>query len=168
MAKTASKQKAPAKTKAAPAKSNSAVAMAKHLALILSDTYVLMVKTHGYHWNVTGPEFASLHAFFGAQYEALFEACDEIAERIRSLGMMPDGSMDSFLQNTVIKEAGTKPMTSTAMLKDLLESHKLIRGRLEEAEQLADDIDDLVTQDMMVGRLAYHDKTMWMIRSHIV
>lgn len=155
------------KAKAAPAKSNAATAMAKQLALVLSDTYVLAVKTHGYHWNVMGPEFASLHEFFGKQYDALIAAADEIAERIRALGMMPDGSMDSFLQNTVIKEAGTKPMTAKAMLQDLLESHKLIHARLVEAEELADDIDDVVTQDMMVGRLAAHDKDMWMIRSHI-
>lgn len=161
MAKTLQK-KAPA------AKSNSTTAMAKQLALVLSDTYVLAVKTHGYHWNVMGPNFGPLHAFFGEQYDALTDAADEIAERIRALGMMPDGSMESFLQNTVIKEAGTKPLSANAMLKDLLESHKALRERLIEAEDLADDIDDVVTQDMMVGRIAAHDKTMWMIRSHIV
>lgn len=151
----------------ASTKSNSTTAMAKQLALVLSDTYVLAVKTHGYHWNVMGPNFASLHAFFSEQYNALFDAADDIAERIRALGMMPDGSMDSFLQNTVIKEAGTKQLSANAMLKDLLESHKLLRDRCLEAEELADDIDDVVTQDMMVGRAAWHDKTMWMIRSHI-
>lgn len=154
--------------KAAAAKSNSTTAMAKQLAMVLSDTYVLAVKTHGYHWNVMGPNFAELHTFFGAQYEAMFEAADDIAERIRALGMMPDGSMESFLDNTVIKEAGVKPLTANAMLKDLLESHKALRDRCAAAEELADDIDDVVTQDMMVGRMAYHDKTMWMIRSHLV
>lgn len=165
--KTAPKTKTTA-AKETSAKSNAATAMAKQLAFILSDTYVLAVKTHGYHWNVRGPEFAGLHAFFGQQYDALIAAADEIAERIRALGMMPDGSMDSFLQNTVIKEAGTKPMTAAAMLKDLLDSHQLVRDRLVEAEDLADDIDDVVTQDMMVSRMAAHDKDMWMIRSHIV
>ena len=155
------------KKETTPAKSNAKVAMAKQLALVLSDTYVLAVKTHGYHWNVTGPNFASLHEFFSQQYTELYLAADEIAERIRALGMMPDGSMDSFLQNTVIKEASTKQMSANSMLKDLLESHQQIRDRLAAAEELADDIDDIVTQDMMVGRLATHDKTMWMIRSHI-
>jgi starvation-inducible DNA-binding protein len=166
MAKPSNK-KPMSKPKASESKSNASTAMAKQLALILSDTYVLAVKIHGYHWNVTGPDFSGLHAFFGEQYEALFEAADEIAERIRMLGMMPDGSMDAFLQNTVIKEAGAKPISATAMLKDLLESHKLIRDRLVEAEDMADDIDDLVTQGMMVDRIAYHEKIMWMIRSHI-
>lgn len=163
MAKTTAPKK-----DSASSKSNAKVAMAKQLALVLSDTYVLAVKTHGYHWNVTGPNFASLHEFFSQQYNALYQAADEIAERIRALGMMPDGSMDAFLQNTVIKEAGTKPLTANAMLKDLLASHQQIRDRLVAAEDLADDIDDIVTQDMMVGRIAEHDKTMWMIRSHIV
>jgi len=158
--------KSVAKTRASTAKVSPAVAMAKQLALVLSDTYVLAVKTHGYHWNVMGPNFASLHAFFGEQYEALLDAADELAERIRALGLMPDGSMDSFIQNTVITEAGTKALTADEMLEDLLESHRLVRDRLAQAEELADDIDDVVTQDMMVGRMAAHDKAMWMIRSH--
>ena len=159
--------KAKTASKSSDSKSNSAVAMAKQLALVLSDTYVLAVKTHGYHWNVVGPNFGPLHAFFSEQYLALFEAADDIAERIRALGLMPDGSMDSFLQNTVIPEAGTKMLSETDMLKDLLASNTLLRDRLVEAEQLADDIDDVVTQDMMVTRLAAHEKMMWMIRSHL-
>lgn len=156
------------KAKAKPAsQSNASTAMAKQLALVLSDTYVLAVKTHGYHWNVTGPDFSGLHAFFEAQYNALIAAADEIAERIRALGMMPDGSMDSFLQNTVITEAGTKPVKAEAMLQDLLVSHRQIRERLAAAEELANEIGDVVSQDMMVGRLAAHDKDMWMIRSHL-
>ncbi len=147
-------------------KSNPNEAMAKKLAGILGDTYVLAVKTHGYHWNVTGIGFAGLHAFFEAQYDDLIKAADEIAERIRALGMMPDGSMEAFLQNTVLKEAGPKPMKAMDMLKDLLASHKLLRDRLVEAEEMADDIDDLVTQDLLVGRMAVHEKTVWMIRSH--
>ncbi|MDD3183257.1 MAG: DNA starvation/stationary phase protection protein [Alphaproteobacteria bacterium] len=168
MAKTTvSKTKAVSKTKTVSVKVDPAMAMAKQLALVLSDTYVLAVKTHGYHWNVMGPQFASLHAFFGQQYDALIKAADEIAERIRALGIMPDGSMDSFLQNTVIPEAGTKMVTANAMLKDLLDSHQLVHDRLADAEELADAIDDVVSQDLMVGRMAAHDKDMWMIRSHV-
>lgn len=155
------------KNSAKTVKSSAQTLVAKKLALILSDTYVLAVKTHGYHWNVMGPTFVPLHAFFGEQYEALVDAADEIAERIRSLGLMPDGSMDSFLQNTAIKEAGPKPLTSRQMLEDLLESHAILKKRLIEAENVADDADDIVTQDFLVGRLAYHEKIMWMIRSLI-
>ncbi len=159
MAKTGSSKKA--------SKSNVNVVMAKQLALVLSDTYVLAVKTHGYHWNVMGPSFQALHALFEAQYNELIAAADEIAERIRALGMMPDGSMDAFLQNTAIKEAGTKPLSAKEMLKNLMESHKILRDRLVDTENLADEIDDVVTQDLAVGRMAAHEKTVWMLRSHI-
>lgn len=147
--------------------SNAQSAMAKQLALVLSDTYVLAVKTHGYHWNVMGPNFGPLHALFEQQYNALVLAADAVAERIRALGFMPDGSMDAFLQNTVIKEAGPKPITANAMLKDLLASYEAMRERMVETEDLADDVDDLVTQDLMTQQLSANDKTMWMIRAHI-
>ncbi len=160
MAKTTGKSKV-------PSASNEKPVMAKQLALVLSDTYVLAVKTHGYHWNVMGPNFGPLHTFFEEQYNALIAQADAIAERIRALGLMPDGSMDSFLQNTVIKEAGTKALSANAMLKDLLESYGLLRKRLVETEDLADDLDDLVSQDLATQHLAANDKSMWMIRSHI-
>lgn len=155
-------------SKATASKQNSVAAMAKHLAHVLSDTYVLAVKTHGYHWNVTGPHFAELHAFFGAQYEELLAAADVIAERIRALGLMPDGSMDAFLQNTVVKEADAKPLTAAAMLEDLLNSHKLASARIKAAADFADDIDDIGSEDLMVQRLQAHDKASWMIRSHLL
>lgn len=150
-----------------PAKQAAAnAAMAKKLAEVLSDTYVLAVKTHGYHWNVKGIGFAGLHAFFEKQYDDLIEAADEIAERIRALGLMPDGSMEAFLQNTLIKEAGPKAISAMAMLKDLVASHQILHGRLAEVERLADETCDVVTQDLMVSRMAVHEKTLWMIRSH--
>lgn len=140
--------------------------MAQQLAYVLSDTYILAVKTHGYHWNVMGPAFSGLHAFFEEQYHALIVSADEFAERIRALGMMPDGSMDAFLQNTVIKEAGTSPISAEEMLADLLESYQLLAGRILEAETMADDIDDLVSESMLTDMLVATEKTMWMLRSH--
>ncbi len=148
-------------------KEDSNTAMAKRLAEVLSDTYVLGVKTHGYHWNVMGPLFAPLHKLFGEQYEALFDAADEIAERIRALGLMPDGSMEAFLQNTAIKEADDKPLKAEAMVKDLLQSHQLVRARIIMAAEYADDIDDAGTEDLMVQRLQAHDKIIWMLRSQL-
>lgn len=141
--------------------------MSKHLANILSDTYVLAVKTHGYHWNVTGAYFASLHKFFGDAYEGLIDAADEIAERIRALGMMPDGSMDAFLQNTVIQEAGIKPMGAREMMEDLILSHGQILQRLEQASSYAAEIRDPVTADLLVRRQTDHEKTRWMLKSHL-
>jgi starvation-inducible DNA-binding protein len=146
---------------------NATDAMARLLGHVLSDTYVLAVKTHGYHWNVTGPLFPQLHDFFGKQYEALFAAADEIAERIRALGMMPDGSMASFLQNTVIREADAKPLKAGAMIADLLRSHQQARERIAKAAAFADEIDDEGTEDMMTGRMQEHDKIMWMLRSQM-
>lgn len=178
MAKAAPKKKTPSKKSinkisshrdptVQERKSPSVLTLARHLAAVLSDTYVLAVKTHGYHWNVMGPQFGGLHAFFEEQYNELIKAADEIAERIRALGMMPDGSMDAFLQNTVVKEAGIEPITAEEMLKDLFLSHRLVRNRAADAKNLADEVDDDVTQDLMVQRMAAHDKTLWMIHSYL-
>ena len=152
--------------KATPKKQNPKAEMARHLECVLGDTYALIVKTHGYHWNVRGPAFAGVHAFLGEQYEALYEAADVIAERIRALGFFPEGSMAAFLKNTVIKEAGPKPLAPKAMLADLARSHEQLRERLIAAADFADDIDDLVTEGLMVERLTEHEKTIWMLRSN--
>lgn len=160
---TAIKSKNKSKSKSS---SNSSAALAKQLALVLSDTYVLAVKTHGYHWNVTGPSFGSLHTLFEQQYAALIINADDIAERIRTFGYYPDGSMDSFTQNTVVKEASTKQLSAEGMLKDLYKSYDSMRERMVEAEDLADDLDDLATQDLMTQQIREHDKVMWMLKSH--
>ncbi len=141
--------------------------MVKHLTQILSDVYVLAVKAHVYHWNVKGPQFGPLHAFFETQYKELPNIADEIAERIRMLGPLVDGGMAAFLKNTVIKEASTKPMDAKAMLKDYMQDIGKVRDRLVDAEDYADDIDDLVTQDLMVGIMAGFEKTIWMLKSQV-
>lgn len=153
--------------KAVSKKTNMSTVMVKHLSQALSDTYVLAVKAHVYHWNVKGPSFGALHAFFEEQYKALVVAADDLAERIRALGPLVDGGMSAFLKETVIKEAGTKPMDARSMLKDLLNSYQQLRARLVDAEDVADEMDDLVTQDLIVGQLSAYDKTMWMIKSQI-
>ncbi len=148
-------------------KTASSSEMARILTRILSDVYVLAVKAHVYHWNVTGPMFGPLHAFFETQYKEMPDTADEIAERIRMLGPLVDGGMAAFLKNTALKEASTKPMDSKAMLKDYMQDMMKVRDRLVEAEDYADDIDDLVTQDLLVGIMAGFDKTIWMIKSHL-
>ncbi len=155
----------PVKSKAPRSSGSSAVV--GNLSKVLSDTYVLAVKTHGYHWNVTGALFAPLHSFFGEQYSALLEAADDIAERIRALGSVPPSSMKAFLALTEIEEAGTKAQTAEAMLKDLLKSHKILRRRLVEAAEAADDADDDGTEDLMVERIRAHDKIIWMLESQV-
>lgn len=151
-----------------PAKSstrNSNVQMAKHLLNVVSDTYLLLIKTHGYHWNVTGPLFPQLHALFETQYTELFAAVDVIAERIRALDCFAPGSSEAFRSHTAVKSAPDAPPSATAMIKDLLRTHEQVRERVEEARSFADEIDDRATEDMLNGRLREHDKTIWMLRS---
>lgn len=146
---------------------NSSAALAKKLNQILSDTYVLTILTHGYHWNVTGSDFSQLHLLFEGQYNALFQATDVIAERIRALGLTAEGSMAAFLENTVIKEASGKPVDAKSMLKNLHAAHVQLRDRLKETADFCEEVEDLATQDLMIQRMQEHDKTAWMLRSHL-
>lgn len=153
-----------------PAKSaskNSNAQMAKYLSNVLSDTYLLMIKTHGYHWNVSGPLFHQLHLMFEGQYNELFSAADDIAERIRALDFPALGGPDAFKQHTAIKEAANQPPSAPAMIKDLLKSHEQTRERAEEARAFANEIADVATEDMLNGRLRAHDKTIWMLREQV-
>lgn len=151
----------------AKADKQNAATMAEHLIDVLSDTYLLAIKTHGYHWNVTGPLFPQLHAQFGDQYEDLFEAADELAERLRALDFPAPGGAASFLKNSIVKEASGQPLKATAMVADLLKSHEAVRERIEQARVVADKISDKATEDMLIGRLEEHDKIIWMLRSQV-
>ena len=148
--------------KTSPRNSNAQVA--KHLAWVLSDTYVLMVKTHGYHWNVTGELFPQLHTLFETQYNELFTAADEIAERIRALNVAAPVSMSSFLTHTSVKETTTIP-NATAMIKDLIASNENARARVAEACDFAGEVGDKASEDVMIARLRAHDKALWMLRA---
>jgi starvation-inducible DNA-binding protein len=144
---------------------NSTTQIAGHLKGVLADTYTLMIKTHGYHWNVTGPLFPQLHKLFEDQYNALFSAADEIAERIRALDVFALGSMTAFLETTVVKEAGAQPPTAAAMVKDLMKTHEQVRARIAEACDLAGELGDKSSEDIMIKRLDEHDKIIWMLRA---
>ena len=152
---------------AAKSQKNSNTQMAEHLIDVLSGTYVLMVKTHGYHWNVTGQDFPQLHTFFETQYTQLFAATDEIAERIRALDLPAPGSMAAFLDNTELKEEAGRTLTPQAMLKDLLKSHEQMRECIIKAADFADEVDDLGSEDLLIQRLKEHEKTIWMIRTQL-
>lgn len=138
--------------------------VAKHLSWVLSDTYVLMVKTHAYHWNVTGPLFPQLHSLFDGQYNELFEAADDLAERIRALDVAAPVSMHAFLQHTEVKEATEVP-DATGMLMDLLVNHQNLRARIVEACDYAASHGDKGSEDLLIGRLRAHDKAIWMLQS---
>jgi starvation-inducible DNA-binding protein len=135
------------------------------LQQVLADTYSLMAKTHLYHWNVTGSNFMSLHTQFQTQYEALFAAADEIAERIRQLGSMVSGGLPAFTQASNISVP--QAITGEAMLKELAEDHKTMSASLVSFANLADKAKDRITADLLTARAADHDKTAWMLAAQV-
>lgn len=140
--------------------------VAEKLKGVLADSYLLMLKTHYYHWNVKGTLFKSLHDLTEEQYTELFEAIDDLAERIRALGHEAPGTFRTFADLSGIKEAQSG-LSDLEMAADLLETHENVILNLRETLKAADSIGDEVTVDMMVGRLTIHEKNAWMLRSFI-
>lgn len=136
------------------------------LQQVLADTYSLMAKTHLYHWNVTGANFMSLHTQFQSQYEALFAAVDEIAERIRQLGELVQGGLPNFAANSQIATPSAK--TGDEMLRELAEDHQSMAKSLVSFADAADEVGDRITADLLTVRAAEHDKTAWMLNAQIV
>lgn len=136
------------------------------LSQALANTYLLLVKSQNFHWNVVDPRFHSLHEFFQEQYEALFEAVDEIAERIRMLGLKSPGSLREFLDLGNLDEADTN-LTGDEMLSELLADHETVIKALREMIEEAVEFGDEGTGDMLIDRLRFHEKTAWMLRSHL-
>lgn len=139
-------------------------AMGEMLNGILADTYQLAIKAHGFHWNVTGLDFPQLHAFFETQYTEAFTAADEIAERVRALSLFVPAGCGSFAARSHIKDSA-KPLSAKQMLQQLLADHEHLAEHCHEGISLADDLDDEVSEDLLIGRKAAHDKTAWMLRA---
>lgn len=141
-------------------------AIAQELSKVLADSYAVYQKTHGYHWNVRGPEFFSLHGLFQQQYTEIWTALDDIAERIRALGVLAPQSGSAFGNLTSISE-GNPEKSAQEMLAELVRDHgtviKTARAALEVAEKAGDE----ATVDLMTQRLAAHEKSAWMLRSSI-
>jgi len=137
------------------------------LNTLLADEFVLYTKTRNFHWNVVGPNFHSLHKFFEAQYDEIAVYIDDTAERVRTLGATPLGTMADFLKNTRLKEATGNMKTAEGMLTALLADHEQIIQSLREAVETVDDLDDEGTTDFLTGLMKDHEKAAWMIRSHI-
>lgn len=138
--------------------------IAEGLSHLLADTYSLYLKTHNYHWNVTGPMFQTLHLMFETQYNELALAVDLIAERIRALGQYAPGGYGEYAKLSSIKDA--KAGTSAhEMIKDLVDSNEAVirtaRGLFPSAEKALDQ----VTIDLLTTRMEVHEKTAWMLRS---
>lgn len=139
-------------------------AVAKHLSRLLADTYSLYLKTHSFHWNVTGPQFNSLHAMFEIQYNELWLAADEVAERVRTLDVFAPGSYSQFAKLSSIKEEAGVPEWK-AMVAQLVEGHEIAAATARNALKAANAAGDDGTADMVTGRLKEHEKTAWMLRS---
>lgn len=134
------------------------------LCKLLADSYTLYLKTHNFHWNVTGPMFTTLHEMFEKQYLDLADAVDEIAERIRALGETAPGSYAQFTQLTSIKEETSVPKAD-AMIKQLVEGQETIVRTAREVFKTVEPAHDEPTADLLTRRMDHHEKTAWMLRS---
>lgn len=136
------------------------------LRKVFADTYSLYLKTQNYHWNVTGHHFVSLHAMFESQYEELAEAIDEIAERLRILGVPAPGTFEEILTLTSIK-SGAADQPADRMLSDLFESHSILIHAIAGVIQKAGDASDEGTVGLLSERLTSHEKAAWMLKSSL-
>jgi starvation-inducible DNA-binding protein len=134
--------------------------IAESLGEILSATYSLVVKTHVHHWNVVGPLFHPLHVMLEEQYGKLFEATDLFAERIRALGF--PAPVPSISVPPAARE-----MAAEQLVEDLIADHEAAVRTMRQAALNADELKDIVTHDMLVARMEWHEKTIWMLRATI-
>ncbi len=138
--------------------------IAQGVSRLLADSYTLYLKTHNFHWNVTGPMFTSLHAMFMEQYTELWNSIDDIAERIRALGEFAPGSYTEFGKLSSIQEAKGVPGAQD-MIKQLLEGHEAVARTARSVIPSAEKGGDEATLDLLTQRIQVHEKTAWMLRS---
>ena len=141
--------------------------IAAGLASFLSDSFTLYLKTHNFHWNVTGPMFNSLHTMFEAQYTEQWNALDEVAERTRALGFNTPGSYAEFIRLTSIREEkGADGVPDwKGMVQQLVSGNEAVCRTARAVLKTADDAGDDPTVDLMTQRLQTHEKYAWMLRS---
>jgi len=130
----------------------------------LADTYALALKTHDYHWNVTGAEFCNLHSLFENQYKDLVDAADTIAERIRALGEYAAGGVHNFAKNTSIEEP-RRDLDADSMLAFLIVDHTRLADRALKAVNRLFESGDHATADILIRRIQMHEKQIWMMKS---
>lgn len=136
----------------------------KGLSALLADSYSLYLMTHNFHWNVTGPQFNSLHTMFMAQYTEQWNALDIIAERIRALGFPAPGTYKEFAKLTSIKEVDGVP-SANDMVKYLVQAQETTARTARSLFPVVDEANDQPTADVLTQRLNVHEKTAWMLRS---
>lgn len=141
-------------------------AVVEKLKVLLASSYTLYLKTHNFHWNVTGPMFTTLHTLFETQYNELALAVDEIAERIRTLNEPSPGTYKAFAALSAIKEEEGVPK-ATDMIAQLVEDQGLIAKIASEVIKTAEEVSDQATADLATRRIDIHQKNAWMLRSHL-
>jgi starvation-inducible DNA-binding protein len=139
----------------------------KALESMLANSYSLYLKTQNYHWNIRGSEFKSLHELFGAQYEELAKAIDEIAERIRALDSLVAASFKTFDKASKIKD-GNQNSSSQIMLKELYDDNQFLAEIANSTLKIAQKEGDEATADMMISRIQAHNKNAWMLKSSLI
>ena len=158
----ASKTKAPAIDIGIGAKSREKIA--KGLSVLLADSYTLYLMTHNFHWNVTGPQFNSLHSMFMTQYTEQWNALDQIAERIRALGHPAPGTYKEFVELASIAEVEGVP-SADEMIRHLVAAQESTARTARKLFPVVDAANDQPTADLLTQRLEVHEKTAWMLRS---
>jgi starvation-inducible DNA-binding protein len=138
--------------------------LADELSRLLADSYTLYLKTHNFHWNVTGPMFQTLHVMFEQHYTELALAVDLLAERIRALGVPAPGSYAAYARLSSVTDTDGVP-TALEMVKLLVEAHETVIRTAREVVRAAEDAGDQATADLGTQRLQIHEKTAWMLRS---
>lgn len=140
------------------------LAIAHGLSKLLADTYTLYLKTHHFHWNVTGPMFQTLHLMFETQYNELALAVDLVAERIRALGVAAPGTYSEFARLSSIPETAGVPKAEE-MIRLLVEGQEAVVRTARSLFPVVDAASDEATADLLTQRIQLHEKTAWMLRS---
>ncbi|MFT4089889.1 MAG: Dps family protein [Asticcacaulis sp.] len=151
-------------SKSAAAAVDSDKKVAHELSKVLADTFTLYQKTHGYHWNVRGPSFRSLHLLFEEQYNEIWTSVDDIAERIRALGAIAPQGAGALGNLTSIKD-GDPTGSAQDFLQDLKSGHETVIATLKSLVEIAEEAGDVSTADLATQRLTAHEKHLWMIKA---
>lgn len=138
--------------------------IAEGLSRLLADTYTLYLKTHNFHWNVTGPMFQTLHLLFETQYTELATAVDLIAERIRAIGYPAPGTYSDFAKLSSIPETPGYPK-ATEMIRLLVEGQEAVVRTARSIFPVVEQVNDEPTADLLTQRMQIHEKNAWMLRS---
>ena len=155
-------------TKTQTTQANAVVQIAANLNQVVAESYGLLAQLHLAHWNVEGPHFLPYHQMFQEQYEELFEAIDEIAERIRAIGHYAEGGLKRLASMSTVEEGPTAAKCSDKdFLASLVVAHETVIGSCLEGRKLAGEAGDAETEDLLIGRIKVHQKAVWFLKSSL-